>query len=189
MMVPQDVVIRKHWASIAWLVYTLKPIRSYKTHSLLLLLVGFHMFCLLQIHFVHPSFVTINKWRIIKNNNFNLQAFQWIILPIHYCRLVYSFCANLQHFLKTWLMVLFTFPQIPHLLNSCDLSVLYSSLNSLFRCPKSKQISTFHPSLTAISLHWQPHLLDLETSHAILSFSSCRFSHLSPNFPVYHSSP
>lgn len=175
MMVPQDVVIRKHWASIARLVYTLKPIRSYKTHSLLLLLVGFHiMFCLLQIHFVHPYF---------------LQTFQWIILPIHYCRLVYSFCANFQHFLKTWLMVLSTFPQIPHLLNSCDLSVLYSSLNSLFLCPKSKQISTFHPSLTAISLYWQPHLLDSETSHAILSFSSCRFSHLSPNFPVYHSSP
>ena len=50
--------------------------------------------------------------------------FLWITLPTQSCLVLYSFCANLQHLLIMWLMVLSLSPHNLHLLFCCVLSIL-----------------------------------------------------------------
>ena len=57
------------------------------------------------------------------NLNF-LHIYQWIILTIPLCLLLYSFCANSLHLFIMWLLVSSQSPYNLHLLFSCVLSIL-----------------------------------------------------------------
>ena len=59
------------------------------------------------------------------NLNF-LHISQWITLPTQLCHVLYSFCANLLHFLIMWLVVSSLSPHSLHLLFCCVLSILAS---------------------------------------------------------------
>ena len=93
-------------AGIRWSVCMLKPHRSLcesfsRTGAGLCI---YHLFVWSNWNFLHIS--------------------QWITLPTQSCLALYSFCANLLHSLKMWLIISSLSPHSSHLLFCCVLSIL-----------------------------------------------------------------
>ena len=69
--------------------------------------------------------VGLCKYHLFVWSNFSfLHNSQWIILPTQSCLVLYSFCANLQHSLIMWLIILSLSLHNLHLLFCCGLSIL-----------------------------------------------------------------